>query len=120
MLCWRSDFIRLCPVRRILMRLLNFRPLLAIGAALVALVMVAASVDAAPRGSFGSRGTKTFSPPPATQTAPTTAAPIQRSATPPTQPGGASTAARPTTPATQPGGFFNRPGLLGGLAAGFL
>jgi predicted lipid-binding transport protein (Tim44 family) len=29
-------------------------------------------------------------------------------------------AARPTTPATQPGGFFNRPGLLGGLAAGFL
>jgi len=82
--------------------------------------MVAASVDAAPRMNFGSRGTKTFSPPPATQTAPTTAAPIQRSVTPPTQPGGASTAARPTTPATQPGGFFNRPGLLGGLAAGFL
>ena len=40
-----------------------------------------------------------------------------------TQPGqpGASTVARgPTTPAAQPGGFFNRPGLLGGLAAGFL
>jgi len=101
------------------MRFPSFRPLLAIGAALTALVMIAASVDAAPRANFGSRGTKTFSPPPATQTAPTTAAPIQRSVTPPAQPG-ASTAARPATPATQPGGFFNRPGLLGGLAAGFL
>jgi len=104
------------------MRLLNFRPLLAIGAALTALVLIAASVDAAPRGNFGSRGSKTFSPPPATQTAPSPASPMERSVTSPGQPG-AATAARPpvtTPPATQPGGFFNRPGLLGGLAAGFL
>jgi predicted lipid-binding transport protein (Tim44 family) len=100
------------------MRFPNFRPLLAIGAALTALVLVAASVDAAPRMNFGSRGTKTFSAPPPTQTAPTAAAPIQRSVTPSAP--GANTAARPGAPATQPGGFFNRPGLLGGLAAGFL
>jgi predicted lipid-binding transport protein (Tim44 family) len=99
------------------MRFANFRPLLVLGAALTALLMVAVSVDAAPRMNFGSRGTKTFTPPPATQTAPTQARPIERTMTP--QPG-ANTAVRPTTPATQPGGFFNRPGLLGGLAAGFL
>src|SRR2546423_1031850 len=41
--------------------------------------------------------------------------------TQPGQPGGAGStaAARPATPAPA-GGFFNRPGLLGGLAAGFL
>lgn len=38
--------------------------------------------------------------------------------TKPGQPGAA--AARPAAPASQPGGLFNRPGLLGGLAAGFL
>src|SRR5207253_226331 len=57
---------------------------------------------------------RTFSAPAATQTAPSPASPIQRSVTQP---------ARPTTgaaPASSPGGFFNRPGLLGGLAAGFL
>src|SRR5438045_3191185 len=91
---------RALPLRRILMRLLSFRPLLAISAALIALVMVAASVDAAPRGNFGSRGTKTFTPPPATQTAPGTASPMERSVTPPTQPG-VNAGARPTTPATQ-------------------
>jgi len=101
------------------MRFLNFRPLLAIGAALTVLVMIAAAVDAAPRMNFGSRGAKTGAPPPVTQTAPTQARPIERTMTQPAQPG-ANTAARPTTPATQPGGFFNRPGLLGGLAAGFL
>lgn len=40
-----------------------------------------------------------------------------------TQPGqpGSTAAARPATaPGAQPGGLFNRPGLLGGLAAGFL
>jgi len=38
-----------------------------------------------------------------------------------TQPGQPGTSvARPAAPATQPGGLFSRPGLLGGLAAGFL
>jgi predicted lipid-binding transport protein (Tim44 family) len=86
-------------------------------AAVVALVV--SEADARPRGSFGSRGTRTYSAPPPTATAPKAAQPIQRSMTQPGQPGG-STVGRAATPASQPGGLFNRPGLLGGLAAGFL
>src|SRR5262249_56223031 len=54
-----------------------------------------------------------FSAAPTTRTAPTSASPIQRSVTQPSSPGtfGSSPAG---------GGFFSRPGLLGGLAAGFL
>jgi predicted lipid-binding transport protein (Tim44 family) len=98
------------------------RPLLA-GLALAAtLSFVAVEADARSRGSMGSRGTRTYSAPPPTATAPNQARPIERSMTQPGQPGqpGASTIARGPTPAAQPGGFFNRPGLLGGLAAGFL
>ena len=67
---------------------------------------------------FGSRGTRTFQAPPVTQTAPTTAAPIERSMTP-----------RTTAPATaqqplgaQRPGFFNGFGrsMIGGLIAGGL
>jgi len=101
------------------MRFLNFRALLALGAVVVALAMVVADADARPGGSFGSRGTRTYTPPPATQTAPTPARPLERSMTQPTQPS-PNVGARPTTPATQPGGLFNRPGFFGGLAAGFL
>jgi len=101
------------------MSFFRFRPLLALGAVAAALMMIAAVADAAPRVNAGSRGTRTFTPPAATQTAPTPARPIERTMTQPPQPG-STVAARPTTPATQPGGFFNRPGLLGGLAAGFL
>src|SRR5215470_8183507 len=51
-------------------------------------------------GSSGSRGSRTFSAPPSTTTAP----------------------GSPSAPAATGGGFFNRPGMgmLGGLAAGFL
>src|SRR5215510_12071453 len=64
-------------------------------------------------GSSGSRGSRTFSAPPSTTTAPGTTQPMNRTMT---QPGS------PSTPATTGGGFFNRPGMgmLGGLAAGFL
>jgi predicted lipid-binding transport protein (Tim44 family) len=64
-------------------------------------------------GSMGSRGIRTFSPPPSTPTAPMTAQPMQRTITQPGSPGLGAPAG---------GGFFNRPGtgLLGGLAAGFL
>ncbi len=79
---------------------------------LAALALVAADANARAGGgsSFGSRGTRTFSPPAATQTAPNTAAPIERSMT------------QPSAPSSSPaaGGWFGRPGLLGGLAAGFL
>jgi predicted lipid-binding transport protein (Tim44 family) len=66
--------------------------------------------------SFGSRGSRTFSAPPSTRTAPGSIAPMERSVT---QPGFG------TRPTPGMGGSFNRPGLfggglLGGLAAGFL
>jgi predicted lipid-binding transport protein (Tim44 family) len=63
--------------------------------------------------SSGSRGARTFSAPPSTSTAPGTAQPFNRTITQPGSPGVGA-------PATTGGGFFNRPGMLGGLAAGFL
>jgi predicted lipid-binding transport protein (Tim44 family) len=66
-------------------------------------------------GSSGSRGSRTFSAPPSTSTAPGTAQPFNRTITQPGSPGVGA-------PAAAGGGFFNRPGMgmLGGLAAGFL
>lgn len=90
-----------------------FRPLFALLAVAAVFTMVVAEADARPRASFGSRGTRTFSAPPPTATAPS-ASPITRSMT---QPGATSTAARP--PVAQPGGFFGR-GLAGGLLGGLL
>jgi predicted lipid-binding transport protein (Tim44 family) len=69
--------------------------------------------------SSGSRGSRTFSAPPSTTTAPGAAQPMNRTFTQPGSPGmGAPAAAG----AANKGGFFNRPGMgmLGGLAAGFL
>jgi predicted lipid-binding transport protein (Tim44 family) len=89
------------------------RWLIALGAIATAFVLVSADAQARVGGGFsgGSRGTRTFSAPPATPTAPS-AAPIQRSIT---QPGNVSpigqTGMRP--------GLFGG-GLFGGLAAGFL
>jgi predicted lipid-binding transport protein (Tim44 family) len=86
----------------------------------VPLVIAVSSADAriGGGGSSGSRGSRTFSAPPSTSTAPGTAQPFNRTFTQPGSPGvGAATAATG-------GGFFNRGGmgrgLLGGLAAGFL
>ena len=63
--------------------------------------------------SSGSRGSRSFSAPPSTSTAPGTASPFNRSFS------------QPSSPSYGPGmsgGFFNRPGggLLRGLAAGFI
>ena len=75
--------------------------------------------------SFGSRGTRTFSQPPVTRTAPADATPINRTMTPQSQattPGAAQQnmgqAARPQ----RPGGFFGgfAGSMLGGLALGGL
>jgi len=76
------------------------------------LAVTISSVDARP-SSGGSRGSRTFSAPPTTPTAPNAAQPLNRTMT---QPGTKAPAAAPA------GGFFNRPGMgmLGGLAAGFL
>jgi predicted lipid-binding transport protein (Tim44 family) len=80
-------------------------------------VIAASYADARVGGgsSSGSRGSRTFSAPPSTHTAPGTTQNMNRTMT---QPGQAAPAA--TTGAA--GGFFNRPGMgmLGGLAAGFL
>jgi predicted lipid-binding transport protein (Tim44 family) len=81
--------------------------------------MLAVDADARSRGSFGSRGTRTYSQPPSTQTAPTTARPIERSMTQPGQAAQPSAINRPAAQTTG-SGMFGRPGFLGGLAAGFL
>jgi predicted lipid-binding transport protein (Tim44 family) len=97
------------------------KSLIAFLAVAATLAFVAVEAMAAPRMNAGSRGTRTHTAPPATQTAPNTARPIERSMTTPSQPA-AATAARPTAPAAaQPGGMFGRfGGVMGGLAAGFL
>jgi predicted lipid-binding transport protein (Tim44 family) len=90
-------------------------------AVILALALPAAlaisSADARVGGGFssGSRGSRTFSAPPSTSTAPGTATPFNRTITQPGSPGVGA-------PSSTGGGFFNRPGrgLLGGLAAGFL
>lgn len=88
--------------------------------AAVALMVGAAIAEARPRGG-GSRGGRTYSPPPVTNTAPTTAQPLQRTTAPTPAPGmnQPGMAARPgmNAPAPQRSRF----GALGmGLAAGFL
>jgi predicted lipid-binding transport protein (Tim44 family) len=91
------------------------RWLIALAAIATALVLVAADAHARAGGGFsgGSRGLRTFSPPPSTSTAPNNAAPIQRTIT---QPGGAT--ATGLGSGARPGLFGG--GLFGGLAAGFL
>jgi predicted lipid-binding transport protein (Tim44 family) len=78
------------------------------------LMLAISSADARVGGgiSSGSRGTRTFTAPPSTPTAPGTAQPLNRTMAQPGSPGVGAPAG---------GGFFNRPGgMLGGLAAGFL
>jgi predicted lipid-binding transport protein (Tim44 family) len=81
----------------------------------LASTLVISAADARVGGglSSGSRGTRSFSMPPSTSTAPGTAQPFNRTFGQPASPG---------MGAPMGGGFFNRPGggLLGGLAAGFL
>jgi predicted lipid-binding transport protein (Tim44 family) len=99
----------------------RFRPLIGLCALLAVLAVAVVDADARSRVSFGSRGSKTFTAPPTTQTAPTQARPVERTMTQPSQPANPATtaAARPSAPAPT-GGLLSRPGLLGGFAAGFL
>jgi predicted lipid-binding transport protein (Tim44 family) len=96
-----------------------FRPLLAFCALVAVLALTVSDADArAGRGgSFGSRGSQTFSAPPSTATSPS-ARPIERSMTQPGQ-SGSTFGQRAPTPSPV-GGFLNRPGFLGGMFAGFL
>src|SRR6187431_1689598 len=95
-------------------------PLFVLAALAAALAFTVVTADARPKGGFGSRGSKTYSTPAPTATAPNAARPMDRTMTQPSQ-------ARPGTPATagqassaaRPGGLFGG-GMLGGLAAGFI
>lgn len=91
----------------------GMRPILAVVAMIAALSVMVTDTAEAKRGmSAGSRGTRTYSAPPPTTTAPNTA-PLQRSTTPSTNP--AASAARP-----QPRSSFFGSGLAGGLMRGLL
>ena len=81
----------------------------AIAAAALALAPSLADARAGGGSSMGSRGARTYSAPPSTNTAPSGAQQMQRSATPPPS-------AMPAGGAAQPA----RGGLLGGLAGGLL
>ena len=86
----------------------------------VAITISAADARVGGGGSSGSRGSKTYSAPPSTSTAPGAAQPMNRTFTQPGTPAAGAAAAG----AANKGGFFNRPGMmggmLGGLAMGFL
>lgn len=83
-------------------------------ALVVALGMSVGAADARKGGGgFGSRGSKTYSAPPATQTAPSTAAPMQRTQTQPGMQTGAAGAAASAAAPRRFGGFGA--GLMGGL-----
>jgi predicted lipid-binding transport protein (Tim44 family) len=97
----------------------RFRLSLALGALAAAFVMIAADVaDARSRISGGSRGTRTYSAPPTTTTAPT-ARPMERTMTQPTNPG-SNLASRPALQNSPAAGLMNRPGFMGGMFAGLL
>ena len=98
--------------------MIRFRPLLALLAVAAALTMVVVDADARPRSSVGSRGTRTYTAPPPTATAPNTARPMERTMTQNTQAPGMAQRA----PVSGPAGFFNRPGFgfFGGLMTGLL
>lgn len=99
----------------------RFRYLFALVAVAATLSFIVSEADArvGRGGSIGSRGARTYSAPPSTHTAPSTASPFQRSITQPN-------ATRPSTAPAQSPGLAGRPGglfgggLLGGLAAGFI
>jgi predicted lipid-binding transport protein (Tim44 family) len=86
----------------------------------VAITISAADARVGGGGSSGSRGSRTYSAPPSTTTAPGAAQPMNRTFTQPGTPAAGAAAAG----AANKGGFFNRPGMmggmLGGLAMGFL
>lgn len=85
-------------------------------AALLALAPAIAEARMGGGGSFGSRGSRSWSAPPSTRTAPGTASPFERSVTP--RPGPGMGQPGYNSPAFG-GSSFGR-GLLGGLAGGLL
>ncbi len=88
-------------------------------AATLSFVVVEADARVGGGGSSGSRGGRTFSAPPSTNTAPSGGATFNRSTTQPNAARAGTPAAAPSTGLARPGGMFGG-GMLGGLAAGFI
>jgi predicted lipid-binding transport protein (Tim44 family) len=91
--------------------------------AVVALALAPALAEARPGGggSAGSRGSRTFTAPPATQTAPGSAQQFQRTETAPARPApGVTQPAAPRPATAAPGGFFSRNPMMAGLMGGLL
>ncbi|HEY2358617.1 MAG TPA: TIM44-like domain-containing protein [Phenylobacterium sp.] len=92
----------------------------ALGVALALGMLVAEPADARRGGSFGSRGSRTYSQPRQTETAPGYVPPVQRSMTPQSGPGAQPGGAYAPQPG-QPGYAYNRPASrFGGMGGGFL
>ncbi len=91
-------------------------------AAALSLALAPAIADARPGGgsSSGSRGSRTYSAPPSTQTAPGTASQFNRTETSPARPAPGAVAPNAARPATAGGGFFSRNPLMAGLMGGLL
>ncbi|WP_207536618.1 TIM44-like domain-containing protein [Sabulicella rubraurantiaca] len=100
------------------------RPAQFLAIAAAALIALApALADARPGGGFssGSRGARTYSPPPSTNTAPAPSRQMDRTMAQPTRPGSPAAtpgAMRPQT--AQPGGFFRNPFMAGLIGGGLL
>jgi predicted lipid-binding transport protein (Tim44 family) len=98
-----------------------------LGVTLALGLLAAEPADARRGGSFGSRGSRTYSAPRSTDTAPGYVPPVQRSMTTPGAAPGGAYAPRPGMPGYASGGYggglggggFGR-GLIGGLVAGGL
>lgn len=87
--------------------------LAAVAVAALALAPTLADARAGAGGSSGSRGSRTYTAPPTTNTAPYTAAPMERSMTPRTAPAPGYGAAAPAAGLSRGGAFTS--GLMGGL-----
>ena len=98
------------------------RPTLLLAAIALALAPVLA--DARPGGgsSAGSRGSRTYSTPPSTNTAPSTARPMERSMEPsrPAAPYGQQATRPPIGQPNPAGGFFSRSPFMAGLMGGLI
>lgn len=91
--------------------------------AVVALALAPALSEARPGGgsSSGSRGSRTYTAPPSTQTAPGTVRQFDRTETAPARPGQPGTFGAPAQPRpAASGGFFSRNPLMAGLMGGLL
>jgi predicted lipid-binding transport protein (Tim44 family) len=98
------------------------RPLLLLAAVAMALAPMLA--DARPGGSssMGSRGSRTYSAPPTTNTAPSTARPMERTMEPsrPAAPFGQQATRPPIGQPNPAGGFFSRSPFMAGLMGGLI